>query len=93
MFQCQNKHCKKFFEDPIMSKVEPDTGYCELTCPHCGSDDFEDANLCPCGMNHTTEDFCEDCYEQVRLSLDKLKEDLGFTQDDFEQIISNHFGW
>lgn len=93
MFKCRERKCGKLFSEPVVANVEPDTGYAEVCCPHCGSDDFEDANLCACGMNYTTEDFCEDCHEQVRLALNKLKDDLGFSQDDFEQIISNHFGW
>lgn len=91
MFRCND--CKKYFKEPIVTSPEPDTGAYDVLCPHCGGDDLGDAKMCACGMNPTTGDFCEDCYETVRLVLDKLKADLGFTQEDFEQIISNHFGW
>ena len=91
MYQCND--CKLFFDTPTATDREPDTGAYDVLCPRCGSDYISDAKFCSCGKAPTTEDFCEDCYEQVRLTINKLKDDLGFEQNDFEQIIANHFGW
>lgn len=91
MYYCND--CEEYFEDPVISEVYPETDKAEHLCPWCGSDYLEEAHLCACGENYTTEGFCKDCYEKVRFALNKLKCDLGFKQDDFEQIISNHFGW
>lgn len=93
MFRCRD--CRRYFNEPVVTSPEQDTGAYDVLCPHCGGDDLEDAEQCACGMNNIpkTHEFCEDCYEKVRLSMDRLKEDLGYSQEDFEQIISNHFGW
>lgn len=91
MFKC--KDCGRFFEQPIVCEMEKDTGYVEQTCPHCGGDYFEEAHACPLCGEPTTEDFCQDCYDIVKEGLEALKEKLGATQDNLEQIISNHFGW
>ena len=37
--------------------------------------------------------YCQECYDTVNQSLTELKEKLGATQEDFEDIISNNFGW
>lgn len=91
MFKC--KDCGRFFEKPIVCEMEKDTGYVEQTCPYCESDYFEEAHACPLCGEPTTEDFCQGCYDIVKEGLEALKEKLGATQDNLEQIISNHFGW
>lgn len=91
MYKCNE--CEKFFNDPVIGQMEQDTGYVEQTCPHCGSDYFEEAHECPLCGEPTTEDFCQGCYDIVKEGLEALKEKLGATQDNLEQIISNHFGW
>ena len=85
--------CRKIFESPV-ERFEADTGYRERTCPYCGDDDISEAHECPiCHTNYTSEDFCQECYDTVNQSLTELKEKLGATQEDFEDIISNNFGW
>lgn len=91
MFKC--KECKKVFKSPTVTNLEPETGFADVICPFCGSDYLDEVILCTCGKNYTTEDFCDDCYEQVMLTLNKLKSDLDYTQNNFEKIIANHFGW
>lgn len=91
MFKC--KDCGNFFKEPNRTPMEEDTGYVEQTCPHCGSDYFEEAHACPICGEPTTEDFCQGCYDIVKEGLEALKEKLGATQDNLEQIIVNHFGW
>lgn len=92
MYRCN--HCGNYFEEPEAGEMEPDTGYTPQGCPICGFDDFEEVHMCPiCWKNYTTEDFCEECYANVSAGLNKLKEELGATQREFEDIIANHFGW
>lgn len=91
MYKCSE--CEKFFNEPIIGQMEQDTGYVEQTCPHCGSDYFEEAIKCPICGNPTTQDFCQDCYDTVKEGLEILKEKLGAEQSDFEDLIANHFGW
>lgn len=91
MFKCND--CNKFFEQPVVGEMEQETGYVEKSCPFCGSDYFEDASPCPLCGEPTTEDFCQDCYKKVSDRLNELKAELGADQDQFEDIIANHFGW
>ena len=91
MYYCES--CKHYFDEPARSEAEADTGYVEQTCPICGNDSYIPAKMCVCGKNPTHGDFCDECYEMVKEELEELKMKLGFEQDDFEQIISNHFGW
>ena len=91
MYYCES--CKNYFDEPARSEAEADTGYVEQTCPICGNDSYIPAKMCVCGKNPTHGDFCDECYEMVKEELEELKMKLGFEQDDFEQIISNHFGW
>lgn len=90
MIYCNN--CKRFSEEPGRSSMEAETGYVSLSCPVCGHEDFEDARTCVCG-EPTIGQYCEYCYDTVSTTMKKLKEELKFEQDDFEQIIANHFGW
>lgn len=91
MYKCSE--CEKFFNEPIIGQMEQDTGYVEQTCPHCGSDYFEEAIKCPICGNPTTQDFCQDCYDTVSKKLSDLRSELNANQSDFEDIIANHFGW
>lgn len=92
MYKCNV--CGKYFSEPIVEAMEQETGYVEQMCPHCGSDYFEEAHECPlCHDAYTTDDYCDECYNIVREGLEELKATLGASQDEFEQIISNHFGW
>jgi len=92
MFKC--KDCGNVFDEPATKEMEKDTGYQECACPYCGSDYYVSAKLCPiCKQEYTDQDFCESCCEKVRLVLNDLKERLGADQNDFEDIIANHFGW
>ena len=91
MFKCNE--CEKFFSEPVIGQMEQDTGYVEQTCPHCGSDYFEEAIKCPICGNPTTQDFCQDCYDTVSKKLSDLRSELNANQSDFEDIIANHFGW
>lgn len=64
-------------------------------CPYDKNHNVVGISQCPiCGNDMGENDsFCEDCYEIVRLALNSLKEELDCSQDDFEEIIANHFGW
>ena len=50
-------------------------------CPICGNDMGEN------------DSYCESCYDLVRFALNDLKDNLDCTQNDFEEIIGNYFGW
>lgn len=92
MYYC--KDCKSFLEEhEVWTKDDPDTGCFESGCRKCGGDFIEEAHGCPICGQPTTEDFCEDCYEKVRLGLNELKDVLQAGQQQFEDIIANHFGW
>lgn len=90
MYKCS--HCKNYFQTPT-EMYEADTGYRGYRCPHCGDDEFEDAHECPICGDLTTEDYCSDCYQQVNAVLSQLKSDMGMTQEQLEDIVSNNFGW
>lgn len=64
-------------------------------CPYDKNHNVVGISQCPiCGNDMGENDsFCEDCYEIVSLALNSLKEELDCSQDDFEEIIANHFGW
>lgn len=92
MYRCNE--CGVFFENPVREEMEPDTGYSEQVCPQCRSDYFEEAKLCPaCGESYTVDDYCDECMEELKAGLLELKDELGITQEDFEQMIAAHFGW
>jgi len=84
--------CKNYAEEPYKGRMERETGYIPLTCPHCGSEDFIEAKYCTCGQP-TYQDFCDDCYGAVKVALKELQENLELEDSEFEDIIANHFGW
>ena len=91
MYKCTD--CQQFFKEPWVGIMEPETGYTPCACPFCGSDTYEEAHECACTNNYTVDTFCDDCKDRVSYALSELKKALGFNQDDFEDIISDHFGW
>jgi CDGSH-type Zn-finger protein len=84
--------CKQYSDEALVGRTCPDTGHTPIICPKCYSDNFTEAKICNCG-EPTYGDFCDKCYEKVADTLNDLKEELKLTDDDLEQIISNHFGW
>lgn len=90
MIYCFN--CRTYSDEPLVERQCPDTGFTPIVCPKCLSDNFIDAKVCNCG-EPAYGDFCDECYKTVTDKLTELKEELKLNDDDFEQIIANHFGW
>lgn len=87
-------HCKSYLEDnDIWHTYDEETGLHESGCRWCGSDNIEECHACPICGEAATEDFCTDCYEKIRTGLNALQEEIGADIGDFQDIISNHFGW
>lgn len=77
MFRCDN--CERYFDEGKVIHEETGIGMGSFreeksyeVCPHCGSEDFTDAQLCElCGEPTSTagNDFCDDCIEELTSEL------------------------
>lgn len=73
MYICEE--CGQAFEEPKKTvfrgmkeygvAIEPDET--EYTCPHCGSEYYEEARVCPmCGEYYAgSEDVCDECMDRL----------------------------
>ena len=101
MYIC--KECGKVFEEPCVEHDDPSpqgvglaSGYYTYTyCPHCGSDEFTEADLCLCCGDYipSGDVLCKDCRADVAQTLTELKESMKLNQDDFEEAVAQYFGW
>lgn len=100
MFIC--KDCGAVFEEPDVTYDDPSPSGVALPsgayeyefCPECGSDDIEVADECAsCGEYIIGKTLCDDCKSWLVDRLVKLREDLGITQDEFEEAICEIFEW
>lgn len=89
---CNNCHSYLDKTD-IWETYEEDTNYYSSGCRWCGSDDIEECHPCPICGQATVEEFCSDCYEKIQTGLNNLQEEMGAELGDFQNIISNNFGW
>jgi predicted amidophosphoribosyltransferase len=70
MYRCLD--CGIYFDDPnITSSTHWEVGTRRdepiRICPGCGSEDFEELKLCPCGLHHISseKDWCQYCLDDV----------------------------
>lgn len=61
MYRCND--CGRLFDEPRKGEQDAYTGDCYIGCPHCGSDDYVEGNMCACGEWCADEDMCDDCKE------------------------------
>jgi hypothetical protein len=74
MYICNN--CHSVFDEPCKD-YDRSTGTNDTTCPECGSDDIEDAAICPvCGnwradnnIAFETEHCCADCAKRLKSAV------------------------
>ncbi len=103
MYICEN--CKEEFSEPEIKTIEEPCEYWGAqvsaylhieTCPFCGSEDIEEVQACEiCG--HATSDFfrhfCDFCHKNFEYDLTQIKHDYKITQEQLEDLITEHFGW
>lgn len=82
-------------DDPSPSGVSLSSGYYTFEeCPYCGSDEIAEADICPsCDEWHNNRILCDDCMDAIKMKLEKIRLDHRLTQDDFEEVICEIFGW
>lgn len=98
MYIC--KHCGKIFEDDAVVEIRDDPSpsgvglpsgyYTYYECPHCGSDDIEEATECViCGdwFAYDGDEICEECYCHIANSLDRVRSDMGLTDEQFAKVV------
>lgn len=100
MYMCYE--CGAIFEEPDKGYFDPSPdgvslpqGHYEISCcPKCGGD-CEEAEKCrACGEWHLEWGvLCKECEETLADGLDRLRDAMGMTQDDFEEAIDEHFEW
>jgi predicted amidophosphoribosyltransferase len=89
------KDCKEFFNEPIVTPMEQETGYVGQFCPHCGSDYIEETHPCKCCGEDTIEEneFCDDCMEQLIEELQDLQKRFDVTAEVLEDMICEYYGY
>ena len=89
------KSCERFFdEDKAAVNHDEETNATELFCPYCGSEEVTGSLFCPCGEEIVEgENFCSDCMDTVELGITRLRAKLKYSKSDFEDIITEFFGW
>ena len=101
MYKC-NKCGREFerpetiYDDPSPEGISLPFGhYTFYECPCCGSDDFEEMRECPsCGDLHTEDTvLCGECMEILAEGLERIRDGMGLTEDDFEQAITENYKW
>lgn len=100
MYKCLD--CGDFFEEPdtrdIVNPSEywgrPVNEYLQAeVCPHCGSEDIEEAKECIICGSPSEDDFCKDCHIDLENQLEELKHRYEITYDILQDFIAEHFGW
>lgn len=102
MYVC--KDCGEVFEEPVVVYDDPSPQGVSLprgayefrSCPYCDSDNIDEAEVCVCcGEYYNPEDgiVCKECSDGIKEELEDIRVRNGLTQDDFEQVITEIFGW
>lgn len=90
--------CRSLFERCSTKEIphyEVDTRIYETicVCPECGSEDFEEVTVCKgCHQNYikSSEDYCQHCYNDVSLWVNKLADWKGLPYKDAEDLIESY---
>lgn len=100
MYIC--KECGEVFEEPVVIYDDPSPQGVSLprgayefrSCPYCDSDNIDEAEICPsCDKWHNNRILCDDCMGEIKAELENIRRDHKLTQDDFEEVITEIFGW
>lgn len=104
MYIC--KDCGYVFEEPVVEYDDPSPAGVSLasgayeyeSCPHCGSDDIDGAEVCACcgewyDGTKNSKIVCGDCYEDIEQELEAIRKGHNLSKDDFEEVITEIFGW
>ena len=99
MYIC--KDCGEIFEEPVVVKDDPSPDGVGLTsgyyvfesCPHCDSDNIEEAVQCVCcdeWMDGTdgSDILCDNCLAEIKDTLDGIMADYNLSDDDFENVLA-----
>lgn len=77
IYKCDR--CGAYFKEPVVHRMEPDTGYIPQTCPDCESEYYSEVNVCRICGNPTDSDvdeFCPECIDMAKEKLDELSKEL-----------------
>ena len=60
-------------------------------CPECGKNNFEEVKGCGCGEAYIklTDEFCNECYEDVSKLVSRLSIDRGLAWVDARELVSS----
>lgn len=89
--------CRNLFERCRTKEIphyEVDTRIYETicVCPWCGSEDFEEASLCPTceeAWIKSPEDYCAGCYADVSRAVGELAETKGISFADAVALVAD----
>ena len=85
--------CKQYFEEPVVTPMEQETGYVGVFCPCCGSDFIEETTPCKCCGEEALDDFCDTCKENLAEALEDIASGFNITADVLEDMICEYYGY
>ena len=101
MYRCVD--CGRFFEEPIVEHDDPSPAgvslpsgyYTYWYCPHCGSEDIEDAGECKsCGEPvEKGVTLCEDCRKELVAILQEVAKEMKLSNEEMEDAIWQIYEW